>query len=124
MKVKSGKRAFPPFSLRLGIGKEVVPTRGKQGVGPHRGLKGLVRTSQVFPGFQGFGGNLFIGAVAGQVEPANCLAILMQNVVSPTQAEHDVEIARFSFMGNFQIFERILHVSGFHAALGHYLGIH
>ena len=47
----------------------------------------------------------------------------MQNIERPTQLKHHVEIARVGLMRHLQVLQRVPHVAGLHAALGHCLGV-
>jgi len=59
----------------------------------------------------------------GKLEPADGFLVIVQHVVCEAELEHDGEIERVVFMGNLEVFENVLHVARFHAAIGHELGI-
>ena len=111
------------LGLNLRIGKQVFPTRRIEWKGPHRGAQRFELGTQVAISGGGFPGDLGVRALASQVEPADGLAVIMQQIVRPAEFEHNRRIGRVIFLRQFQILQRIADEPGVQAAFGHHFGV-
>ena len=100
-----------------------MPARGKDGIQPGGGAEALGGGIEIAEALFGVGGDGGVGTAPRQVEPAKRHGVAVQDVVGPGQLAHDVEIAGVALVGHFEILQRILHISGLDAALGHDFGV-